>query len=115
MKSGSSKDIRPGYNCRVSVTEEGIIVASDAITDENDHGQIEPMIEQTESNTGQKVEEATANSGYGGSASSEYLEERGIDGYVPDKYFHQYKSGEYKKEENRYHYSNFKYDTSNDS
>jgi hypothetical protein len=73
------------------------------------------MVEQTESNTGKKVEEATADSGYGGYASYEYLEERGIDGYVPDKYFHQYKSGEYKKEENRYHYSNFVYDASGDS
>ena len=115
MKSGGSKDIRPGYNCQASVTEEGVIVASDAVTDENDHGQLEPMIEQTESNTGKKVDEATADSGYGGYASYEYLEERGIDGYVPDKYFHQYKTGEYKKEENRYHYSNFKYDASADS
>ena len=115
MKSGGSKDIRPGYNCQASVTEEGIIVASDAVRDANDHDQLEPMIEQTESITGRKVEEATADSGYGGYASYEYLEERGIDGYVPDKYFHQYKSGEYKKEENRYHYSNFKYDTSSDS
>jgi transposase len=115
MKSGGSKDIRPGYNCQASVTEEGIIVASDAVTDANDHDQLEPMIEQTESNTGKKVNEATADSGYGGYASYEYLEERGTDGYVPDKYFQQYKSGEYKKEENRYHYSNFKYDVSTDS
>jgi len=115
MKSGGSKDIRPGYNCQSSVTEEGIIVAADAVTDVTDHDQLEPMIEQTESNTGKKVEEVTADSGYGGYASYEYLEKRGIDGYVPDKYFHQYKSGEYKKEENRYHYSNFKYDASSDS
>lgn len=115
MKSGGSKDIRPGYNCQASVTEDGIIVAADAVTDPNDHDQLEPMIEQTESNTGKKVKEMTADSGYGGYASCEYLEERGIDGYVPDMYFHQYKSGEYQKEENRYHYSNFKYDSSSDS
>ncbi len=60
MKSGGSKNIRPGYNCQASVTEEGIIVASDADTDANDHDQLEPMIEQTESNTGKKVNEATA-------------------------------------------------------
>ncbi|MCP4253870.1 MAG: IS1182 family transposase [Candidatus Scalindua sp.] len=115
MKSGGSKDIRPSYNCQASVTEEGIIVASEAVTDENDHGQLEPMIEQTELNTGKKVYEATADSGYSGYASYEYLEEREIDGYVPDKYFHQYKSGEYKKEESCYHYSNFKYDALSDS
>jgi len=115
MKAGGSKDILPGYNCQVAATEEGVIVASDAVTEANDHGQLEPMIEQTESNTGKKVDEATADSGYGGYASCEYLEERRIDGYVPDMYFHQYKSGEYKKEENSYHYSNFKYDASSDS
>ena len=62
-----------------------------------------------------EVEAASADSGYGGYASYEYLEKRGIDGYVPDMYFHQYKSGEYEKVENRYHYSNFVYDASSDS
>ncbi len=114
MKPGGSKDIRPGYNCQASVTEEGIIVASEAVTEENDHGQLEPMIEQTESNTSRKVNEATADSGYGSYANYEYLDESGIDGYVPDMYFHQYKTGEYEKEENRYHYSNFKYDALSD-
>ncbi len=96
------------------MTEEGIIVASEAVTEENDHGQLEPMIEQTESNTSRKVNEATADSGYGSYANYEYLDESGIDGYVPDMYFHQYKTGEYEKEENRYHYSNFKYDALSD-
>ncbi len=115
MKSGGSKDIRPGYNCQAATTEDGIIVAADAVTEANDHGQLEPMIEQTELNTGKKVEEASADSGYGGYASCEYLEKREIDGYVPDMFFQQYKSGEYKKEENRYHYSNFEYDALSDS
>ncbi len=115
MKSGGSKDIRPGYNCQAVSTEDGIIVAADAVTDANDHGQLEPMVEQAELNTGKKVEEASADSGYGGYASCEHLEKKEIDGYVPDMFFHQYKSGEYNKEENRYHYSNFKYDASSDS
>jgi len=115
MKSGGSKDIRPGYNCQAVSTEDGIIIAADAVTDANDHDQLKPMIEQTELNTGKKVEEASADSGYGGYASCEYLEKKEIDGYVPDMFFHQYKSGEYKKEENRYHYSNFKYDAPSDS
>lgn len=115
MKSGGSKDIRPGYNSQAAVTEEGVIVAAEAVAEVNDHDQLKPMIEQTELNTGKRVDEATADSGYGDYASYEYLEERGIDGYVPDMYFHQYKLGEYKKEENRYHYSNFTYEESTDS
>ncbi len=37
------------------------------------------------------------------------------DGYVPDRNFQHYKSGEYEKEENRYHYTNFTYDAARDN
>ena len=115
MKSGGSKDIRPGYNCQAAVTETGIIVAGEAVTEANDRNQLKPMIEQTESNTQEKVKEAAADCGYGSYANYEYLEQREIEGYVPDSNFQQYKSGEYKKEENRYHYTNFIYDAASDS
>ena len=115
MKSGGSKDIRPGYNGQAVVTESGVIVAAEAVTDANDRNQLKPMIEQTESNTQEKVKEATADSGYGSYSNYEYLEQRGIEGYIPDDHFQQYKSGEYQKEENWYHYSNFTYDSASDS
>jgi transposase len=115
MKAGGSKDIRPGYNCQAAVTESGIIVAAEAVTDENDRKQLEPVIEKAESNTQEKVKEVAADSGYGSYANYEYLEQKGIDGYVPDSNFQQYKSGEYEKEENRYYYSNFAYDYASDS
>ena len=83
MKTGGSKDIRPGYNCQAAVTAVGFIMAAD--------------------------------SGYGSYSNYEYLDQKGIDGYVPDDHFQQYKSGEYQKEENRYHYSNFTYDALSDS
>ncbi len=97
MKSGGSKDVLPGCICQTPITKDGIIVAFNVVAEENDHDQLETMFEQTESKTGKKVSEATADSGYGGYASYEYLEEIGIDGYVQDMYFHQYKSGEYMK------------------
>lgn len=53
MKSGGSRDIRPGYNSQMSVTEDGIIVVAAAVTDANDHDQLKPMIDQTELNTGE--------------------------------------------------------------
>lgn len=115
MKAGGSKDIRPSYNCQVAVTDEGIIVAAEAETEPNDQNQLEPMIEQTETNTNEEVKEVAADSGYGSYSNYEYLEQRGIDGYVPDFYFQQYKTGEYKKEENHYHYSNFQYNESTNS
>ena len=115
MKAGGSKDIRPGYNCQASVSEEGVIVAAETTTDPNDCNQLEPIIEKSKSNTQEPVEEVTADSGYGNYANYEYLEEQKIEGYVPDRYFHQYKSGEYEKESQRYHYTNFKYDKSIES
>ncbi|MGQ3684838.1 MAG: transposase [Candidatus Loosdrechtia sp.] len=115
MKSGGSKDIRPGYNCQAAVTESGIIVAAEPVTDANDRNQLKPVIEQAESNTQVKVKEVAADSGYGSYANYEYLEQREIDGYVPDSNCQQYKSGEYQKEEHRYHYSNFVYDEISDS
>jgi len=115
MKPGGSKDIRPGYNCQAAVSEGGIIVAAESVTDANDRNQLKPMIEQTESNTQEAVKETAADSGYGSYSNYEYLDQKGIDGYVPDDHFQQYKSGEYQKEENRYHYSNFTYDALSDS
>ena len=115
MKKGGSKDVRPSYNCQTVVTEEGIITAAEAVKDPNDMNQLEPMIENTENNTGTAINEVTADSGYGTYSTYEYLERKKIDGYVPDRYFSKHKSGEYEKEENRYHYSNFKYDSSTDS
>ena len=58
---------------------------------------MKPVIEQVESNTPEKVKEVAADCGYGSYANYEYLEQRGIDGYVPDSNFQQYKSGEYQK------------------
>ena len=77
MKPGGSKDIRPGYNCQAVVTESGIIVAGEAVTEANDRNQLKPMIEKTELNTQEKVKEVGADSGYGSYANYEYLEERG--------------------------------------
>jgi transposase len=115
MKAGGSKDVRLSYNCQAAVTDEGIIVAAEAVTESNDRNQLKPMIEQAETNTNEAVEEVAADSGYGSYTNYEYLDQKGIDGYVPDNNFRQYIKGEYKKEENRYHYSNFKYDESTDS
>lgn len=113
MKASGSKDIRPSYNCQAAVTEEGVIIAADAVTQANDQNRLQPMIEQSESNSNKKVEESTADSGYGNYETYECLEEKGIDGYVPDLQFDQYKKGKFK--DNRYHYSNFEYDEATNS
>jgi len=113
MKAGGSKDIRPSYNCQAAVTEEGVIIAADAVNEAGDHNQLKSMIEQSESNSHEKVEESTADCGYGSYDTYEYLEGKRIDGYVPDLQFQPYKQGKFKEE--RYHYSNFEYDEETDS
>lgn len=115
MKAGGSKDIRPGYNCQAASTVDGVLTVGEVVTEGNDRHQLEPVIEKSECNTGKEVEEVSADSGYGSYENYEYLAKKGIEGYVPDQYFNQYKSGEYQKEENRYHYTNFRYDESTDS
>jgi hypothetical protein len=114
MKTGGSKDIGPKYNCQAAATVDGVITAGEAVLECNDRHQLEPMIEKSESNTEKKVDEVSADSGYASYDNYEYLDERKINGYVPDQYFRQYKSGEYQKEENRYHFTNFHYDKSTD-
>jgi transposase len=112
MKCGGSKDIRPSYNCQAAVTEEGFIVAVEPMMEPNDKEALEPMIDQSESNIKQEVKEVAADSGYGSYANYEYLENKQIDGYVPDNYFQKFKAGEYDKKENAYHYTNFTFDSS---
>ena len=113
MKAGGSKDIRPSYNCQSAVTKEGVIIAAEAVIEATDHNQLQPMIEQSESNSTGGVKEVSADCGYGNYETYEYLEEKGIDGYVPDLQFQQYKKGKFK--EDRYHYSNFEYNESTNS
>lgn len=110
MKTGGSKDIGPKYNCQAASTSQGVITAGEVVGECNDSGQLLPMIEKSESNTEKKVEEVAADSGYGSYENYEYLDKKKINGYVPDLHFRQYKSGEYQKEKNRYHSTNFRYD-----
>ena len=39
MKAGGSKDLRPSYNCQTSVTEDGVVVAAEVVTQANDQNQ----------------------------------------------------------------------------
>ena len=113
MKAGGSKDIRPSYSCQTSVTEDGVIVAAEAVTEANDQNQLQPMIEQSTQNSNEAVKEVAADSGYGNYENYEYLDNKEIEGHVPDFYFNQYKKS--KLEEDCYHYSNFAYNEEDDS
>ena len=83
-----------GYNGQVSSDSmHKVIVAADVTDSPSDVHQLKPMVEQSESNTGQVPKEVSADAGYSSYDNLEYLSDK-TDGYVPDKiYQHQIKQG----------------------
>jgi len=71
------------YNAQIAVdAEHQLIVAADVTGCAADNGQLLPLEEQAEKNTGQKTEVVLADSGYKGEANFEAMEQRGVDAYV---------------------------------
>ena len=104
--------IRPCYNCQVAVSEDGLILAQDAVCETNDTGQLESMTEAALKLFPEK-NKVVADAGYGTYDNLEYLKKNGLDGYVYDF------AGEIKglltgSTDKRYHYLNFKYDGERD-
>jgi len=105
--------IDPSYNCQVAA-EGQVILGADVVTEANDREQLIPMIETTEENTGEKVGQVIADSGYGSYDNYEYLVSEQKEGYIPDQYFAKIHQGEYEKPEKRYHKENFEYNKERD-
>ena len=71
------------YNAQIAVdAEHQIIVAADVSGCAADNGQLRPMEEQAEKNTGQKTAVVLADSGYKGEANFAAMEQRGVDAYI---------------------------------
>ena len=78
-----SKGFKQSYNAQIVVdAEEQLIVAVGVSQNASDVGQLQPMIERVESNTGERPDRALADSGYRSEENLRALEQRGIDGYV---------------------------------
>ena len=75
------------YNSQITVDHgSGIILANDVTQDCTDHNQLQPQVELTEENVG-KLPEGTKMSqdnGYFSGPNLRYMEEKGLDGYIPD-------------------------------
>ncbi|AKB30490.1 Mobile element protein [Methanosarcina siciliae T4/M] len=94
-KDGSKK---PSYNCQVAVDEkEQIIVAADVVNEENDLHQIEPMIQNVKNTLGYKPTIVLADAGYFSYGNLEFLQEEGIDAYIPDNFYKAEKEGKTRK------------------
>jgi len=79
--------IELSYNPQNTVDHDsGIIVANDVTQDCTDHHQLQPQVEKTEENVGELPEDTKLgfDNGYFSGANLRYLEEKGMDGYIPD-------------------------------
>jgi transposase len=89
MKTGHG--VVQGYNGVAAVDgKHQVVVAAEAVGSGQEHGLLEPMLEQTEANLdGDALKDAKvlADSGYHNRKTLEHLEEKGVDGYVADHGF----------------------------
>ncbi len=100
------------YNCQITVDHDsGIILAKDATQDCTDHYQLQPQIEMTKKNLGVLLKniKASWDNGYFLGENLRYLEEKGLDGYIPNSRQAQEMKGK-KLDDNPYSKDKFKYD-----
>jgi hypothetical protein len=83
MRDNSTKSFQQSYNCQAAVDAKAQVVVAAHVTQEaNDKGQVEPMAEQVQKNTGRPPEEVSADAGYFSEHNVRYLTAAGIDSYV---------------------------------
>lgn len=91
---------RPGYNGQVAVDAESrMVVGGYATNAVSDNGELPDLLADIEANTGENPKTLSADKGYSLKAGLADLQERGIDGYIPQR---EEKSGYFKQEDFRY-------------
>lgn len=75
----------PAYNAQLAVTEDQLIVYADVTSEPVDVNQTKRAIEGIEDATKEKPEKLVADTGYGGGENLRFLEEKNIDGYIPEE------------------------------
>lgn len=104
------------YNPQITVDHDsGIITANDVTQDCTDHYQLQPQIEMTEENVDKLPEgtEVSADNGYFTGSNLRYLEQKGLDGYIPDANLTKEMKGK-KQKNNPYSKDKFEYDEERD-
>jgi transposase len=77
---------RLGYTGTLAVSEDHLIVGQCVTQETNDNGLLLPLVDLVEQTCGEKPRCASADSGFFSVENLRALEERGIDGYVPDSH-----------------------------
>jgi transposase len=75
-----------GYTGTLAVSEDHLIVGQCVTQETNDNGLLLPLLDMVEQTCGEKPGCASADSGFFSVENLRALEERGIDGYVPDSH-----------------------------
>ena len=73
-----------GYSAEITVSDDHFIVAQRVTQNVTDNGSLEPMLDQTEQRCGRPPDEALADSGFFSIDNLKHMEQRKIEGYVPD-------------------------------
>jgi transposase len=73
-----------GYTASLAVSEDHLIVAQRVTQETSDNEALLPMVDRVEQECGQRPQRASADSGFFSLDNLKGLEERKIDGYVPD-------------------------------
>jgi transposase len=73
-----------GYTATLAVSEDHLIVAQQVTQDTNDNQTLLPMVDRVEQQCGEKLQQASGDSGFFSLENLKALEERKIDAYVPD-------------------------------
>lgn len=78
--------IEVSYNVQITVDKKNFILANDVSKDENDVGQLQPQVLQTEENIGSLPENIlwSFDNGYYEGSNIKFLDDKIIDGYIPD-------------------------------
>lgn len=98
----------PSYNGQIAVDgDSGVIVAAVLTGNPADYSGLVELIEQTEENTGSVPIEVLGDSGFSSYDNLSYLEDRGIDGYIPEQRMESIRKGTYRHPE--FHKSRFSY------
>jgi transposase len=75
---------RLGYSGELAVSEDHFIVAVRVTQQAADNASLLPMVQEVERQCGARPQQVLADSGFYSGNNLDVLEERGIDGYVPD-------------------------------
>lgn len=103
----------PSYNGQIAVEGSGVIVAATLTNNPADYEALKGLIEETKTNTGWTPAEVLADSGFSSYDNLQYLEERAIEGYIPDQKMESIRKGTYNHPE--FHKSRFKYNETDDT